>query len=559
VLCRHARPRLDWLVGFLAAGAAWAAGQVVACVVGGVWLVQELLIHPNARIGASDEGLSRVAEVVAALVYGLNLTTLLILRGMGMPLRQVDGSTSKALEFSPLLQVGVTVVAVSVLVLAGYLAQTALRRRYDPVRVVTRMSVSVAVLTTVLSRVALLRVHAAGSTGGITASTFWVFLVSLVEAGVLGSVGAQLALRGSLPTERVWGLRWFSGPVLGTIDVADTGDAGVEAVAPKVWSRTLTTAVAALVVVPLLLATVVPAVVGRESPAAAVRRYLEHIGNKDAAGVARDVRVPEGGDELLSAKAAAAMIRENPRQIEDVKIGETHTTGDTTVVEVTFRENGTALYRSFEVAKAKHRRRLGFFPVWVVVLPSVQVSIQVPAGTGDVTVDGLRLPAARPGNEVTVEVLDGPHYVKVAESGLLGAVANRIDTARERRVTLEARLSARGEGMVQDAVRAYFEGCAKSSSISTSGCLQNIYPRGYEQQNVAWSLKGDPTGDLKTALGADGVVFATGSYTMTVTYDWSSPGFFSPPETGHEADEATGTYYLRFAIDGDKLRLISVY
>lgn len=557
VLTRHARSRLDWLVGFVAAGAAWAIGQLVACVVGGAWLVQQLVTEPNMRIGESSEGLSRIAVVVGAVVYGMNFTTVLLLRGMGVPLRQVDGERSESLELSALLQLGATAVAVAVLVLAGYLAQAAVRRRFDTVRVVTRTAVCFALLAVLLSRVALLRSEAGGETFGTTASIPWVFLIALLEAAVLGMVGSQLALRGSLPIERVRGLRWFTGPVLGHVDPLDTEpDAQPEAVPPRHWNRKLTAALAALVVIPLAAVTVVPALVGRQSPAEAVRRYLDHVDGGDGAAVAADIAVPDGAGELVSAEAATAMVRENPRRIENVQIGETRTSGGTTVVEATFEEDGRAVRRTFEVAKAKGRRHFGFWGVWVVVPTTTRISIDVPVGGGALTVDGLRMPAARPGDTVTVEVLDGLHRVRMAASGLLEAVDRRVDTTRERRLVLQPRLSDKGKGVVKDAVLAYFGECAKTTSIRPTGCPQSVFPRGSEQQNVSWSLQGDPTADLETELRSDGVVLATGSFTMTVTYDWTYPGFFGPPETGHESTDDAGTYYLRFAIDGNRVKLV---
>jgi hypothetical protein len=261
------------------------------------------------------------------------------------------------------------------------------------------------------------------------------------------------------------------------------------------------------------------------SPASAVEQYLgaTETGNAATAWAAAQIEAPAKpvDAKLLNQAALQAALAGTRANYQGLGLGTTTfgSGGGTATVGYSYRRLGATHQAAAIVERDSNERRLGFYPVWRVVVSPALLSFNLPPGGGTVSIDGqpLSLPT---GKTFTVAVLPLPHRVELQASAMLQGDSQSVDSTDasgvETKVSFSAKLTASGTQKAGDAIKAAFAVCAAATSLRPEACPQSDSQPLADQPR--WQLIGDPTADLAVALDASQQLAATGYYQMIFGY-----------------------------------------
>lgn len=321
---------------------------------------------------------------------------------------------------------------------------------------------------------------------------------------------------------------------------------------------------AAAVVVLIVLGIAGNVVLGNlSSPEAVASDYISAIGSNDADRIWSDstFRTTTAGsifggpapfviaskDELATMLGIPQNRHSGRDSIQSTKVADDG--AGNVLVSAKYNNGGHAAADSLTLTRDPASKKFGFYPYWRVVLPLgfVDLSSQLPGGT--VSLDGIGVPQATN----LVATLIGAHKVSIGATLVFAADTETVlvTTGQPAPANFKVNLTAAAMTQAVTLVKNAFADCAKVTTLQPQNCPQSVYTYG-AQEPVAWTLVGDPTGDLKLGLNNNGqtpTVTGTGHFMMTVAYKDNS----TPPRAAHRFSGAP--YEATFDVSGATLTL----
>ncbi len=260
------------------------------------------------------------------------------------------------------------------------------------------------------------------------------------------------------------------------------------------------------------------------TPDGAVRAYLGALQAGDASTAWAQVQVeaPTASatatlTDQASMRAALAVGRPD---IKSFSIdGTTDTNTSTAIVKFTYATSSGGKQAQFVVVKSG-QTRFGIFAVWRVLLTPTLLQINLPGGSGPVSIDGKRLSLAA--GKLNIAVLPVFHNIQFAGTQILAASSLSVDAffSQAQAVAYSPKLTEAGVAKVKAAVKAGFESCSRQTSANariSSPCPQDIQ----DSFNLSgqWSVVGDPIGDMAVSFDQAMNASAVGHYQMVFAYN----------------------------------------
>jgi hypothetical protein len=509
---------LEWVNAAAAVLAGWALACAVAVAGIVVAVIVELAIHP--KLSSSGTSLSSVGGAALALLYLLNIAAATVVKGTGVALHS-SNSGHHTVGLPLVVQLLASVVTAGWFVAAGFLARSKMRNRYTALGFAGRVAVPVMAVTLLTGFEALPRYLFGGKVYGLSFPLFWAMLFSGAEATALSLVGAHLALRHpSLLNERPV-LSWFSDGNRADPD----GLLRLPGGGRLPWSPRIAVGCGAVFGVAVLAVGSMVALSHRYSAAAATRAYLSAVEHHNVSALATHLQLDSGTEvggiqTLVTPAGVRATLGATLPPVSGFTIKRTTLAGDTATVQVSISSEGDS--KNSSVTLRKVGRRMFFWPGWLVVPTTSELDITRSPLGGALSVDGL--PVGTPSGQLTrVRVLAARHRVHMAASAFIAAGNADADTSSggTQQVRMPISLTPAGTDAVRAAVLGYLRGCAGATTAAPADCPQQVdrfLLNGDAQENLQWSLAGDPTSSLSINVNADGSIEASGYVEMSLTY-----------------------------------------
>jgi hypothetical protein len=298
---------------------------------------------------------------------------------------------------------------------------------------------------------------------------------------------------------------------------------------PTMPSRTGLVAFCAIV--GLLLAASVPVLVARAvffGPDDAVRGYFHALAarNADAAWAAlAPGNVDRSADPLLRGDALRDPGYTPPRKLAVDKL--TVHAGNA-VVDIRFEVAGAPQVAAMKVVRG---RATNLLQRWHIEdgLRYLPVAVSYPAG---IQVAGTRLNASDQG--VRVSAFPGSYAVTLPDNPLVEADPVTVVAGSGAAAVLQPRVKASAGPEIEKQVRAYLDGCARSTDLAPKGCPFRTSSY-YDVTDVAWRITRYPTltmqpsadGSVYVKSADEGQVEVSGRTTSTTSPIFATSGSFA--------------------------------
>lgn len=286
---------------------------------------------------------------------------------------------------------------------------------------------------------------------------------------------------------------------------------------PRPWRRRRNQIGAGLLVLILILGFVGNNLIARQyTPDGAVRQYLTALQSGDAStawGVVQVAGPAQAPAAALIDKAAfqAALAASRPDLKNFDVTGTTNADAGTAIVSFSYGTSSGSRQGKFVVQRSGEKR-LAFYPVWHLVITPATLEINLPKGSAGITIDGKAL--ALPAGKSKVAVLPLAHEIQFNGTQMLATQTVAVDTflALGQSVAYQPALTVAGTEKAKNAIKAYFDGCAKQTSSNPD---PQVCPQGANgQASGHWQLVGDPTQDLAIGVDPDLNIAGLGHYQM---------------------------------------------
>ncbi len=260
------------------------------------------------------------------------------------------------------------------------------------------------------------------------------------------------------------------------------------------------------------------------TPDGAVRAYLGALQSGDASTAWAQVQV-----EAPTAPAAVTLTDQGSMRAAlavgrpDIKSfgidGTTGTNTSTAIVKFTYATSSGGKQAQFVVVKSG-QTRFGIFGVWHVLLTPTLLQVNLPGGSGAVSIDGKQL-SLQPGKS-TIAVLPVFHKLQFGATQILAASTLSVDAffSQPQPVAYSPELTTVGVAKVKAAVKAGFVFCSRQTSANariSSPCPQDI-PDSFNLSGQ-WSVVGDPIADIAVSFDQAMNASAVGHYQMVFAYN----------------------------------------
>src|SRR6266566_1185551 len=259
------------------------------------------------------------------------------------------------------------------------------------------------------------------------------------------------------------------------------------------------------------------------TPEGALRAYLNALqsGNATQAWSQIEISTPASSanatlTDQAALQAALATAKADFRNFDIT--GTTNLDANTAQLAATFDTSKGSKQAKILVNRSGDKR-LGFYPIWRVVLAPALLTVTLPKGAAGVSVDGRSL-ALAPGKS-RLAVLPVPHKIVFNSTPLLAQQTVGVDTflAGDQTVIYHPSLTEAGMAKAKSAVTGYFNDvCAKQTSPSPDRATCPQSTGTYLLYSGLWHLVGDPTQDMALTSDADQNIAAVGHFQMDFAY-----------------------------------------
>ena len=297
----------------------------------------------------------------------------------------------------------------------------------------------------------------------------------------------------------------------------------------RVWRQRRYQIGAGILALIVILGLVGNNVIARQyTPDGAVRQFLTALQSGDASAAWSEIQVSVPAQSAAvtltdeaSLRAALATARPDLKSFDVT--GATSTDASTAIVNFSYETSSGSKHGKFIVQRSGEKR-FAFYPVWSLVIKPTLLQITLPKGSDGITFDGKAL--AIPDGKSTIAVLPLAHKLQFNGTQMLAVQTIAVDAflASGQSVAYQPKLTAAGVDKAKNAIKAYFDNCAKLTSANPDPgtCPQSI--SSYLPKSGHWQLIGDPTQDLTVVVDKDLNVAGVGHYQMAFAYPGSSQG-----------------------------------
>jgi hypothetical protein len=300
------------------------------------------------------------------------------------------------------------------------------------------------------------------------------------------------------------------------------------AIRPPLWLRRRYQLAAFVALIAIIAAVVANNVLGRQYTAdGAVRQYLGALQAGDAATAWSEIQVsaptvPATASLTDRASLQAALAAGKPDLKNYAITGTTTRDASTSIVDVSYDTSRGTKQAKFVVQRSGETH-FGFYPVWHLVITPTVLSLTLPKGSANVTIDGKVI--ALPDGKSAVAVLPVLHKLQFDGTQILAAQTVTVDAffSSGQSVGYQPQFTAVGSVKAKAAVKSAFANCAQQTSpnADSGACPETV--GFYLPVSGQWQLLGDPTQDLTISLDKDMNVAGVGHYQMVFVYQ--SPGY----------------------------------
>lgn len=260
------------------------------------------------------------------------------------------------------------------------------------------------------------------------------------------------------------------------------------------------------------------------SPDRAALDYLNAQSRGDAAAMWSAAIYQSGsgtGGELLSKPALTKML-DDPvnRALSDIRVSDSARIDDSNyAITVELKHDGQDSTVLLHVRKDASRSNWIIYPAWRIVVPASAIVITGYKFAGAVTIDGFASGVTDASG--SVEVLPGRHHIVLESTDIFAGDTQIVDASTNAVVTFKATLSSAATTAVNKAISDLFVSCASAHQVRPAGCPNYSYALGDHQSDVAWSLIGDPTANMRLAIGDQlDTITASGQWKMRLSYTY---------------------------------------
>jgi len=320
--------------------------------------------------------------------------------------------------------------------------------------------------------------------------------------------------------------------------------------------RNLAIAIVAVVVVGLGLIVANIILSSRYGPSKPVLAYISALQHHNAlaafdqlapqqAGVASNfsayLLTRDGIAKQLSSNSLAS-VPSDPTLVS-VKMG---SGGSNASVDVAYTLAGQRLTTTYQVQKIEGQSNALFYPVWKMTPPIATLQISTPSSVSSVLVNNI--PVSVTNGSASVAVLPGRSRVVMNATVLLyggSQTASPPQPGDTASVRFAAKVLPSAIASANKALDAAFAQCATSTSLSPSNCpFSDSQGYGSQVTNVIWEEGAAPSTTANWTLSSrQGVLQASGSLPMSVTYLVTTPGLFgSPAQETSQTDQVEAQY-----------------
>ena len=254
----------------------------------------------------------------------------------------------------------------------------------------------------------------------------------------------------------------------------------------------------------------------------AALEYITELGAGDASTAFADVSVydtvaAEPTTKFLTAAALKAQLAlpENQMKVSAARVTSHQELGDQASVIVSYSDRGHQQSRTLTLVRDPGSRHFLIYPVWRVLIVSQILELAIPSAMGEVTIDGLKVPAAAK----SLSVFPGVHEVATSANAVFAASILKVDAASSTydaiKVAPTPKLAPGVEAQGKALIAGVFARCPQDTVLD--GCVRTLYP------TTDFKLIGDPTTDATFSVSASGEVQATGHYRMISSEPTSDP------------------------------------
>jgi len=285
------------------------------------------------------------------------------------------------------------------------------------------------------------------------------------------------------------------------------------------------------------------------SPDGVVRQYLSALQGGDASSAWGLIQVTPADPaqlSLLDKAALAAALGDSRPDIRSLAITDTKTV-DAATAQVNFSyETASGTKQGSFIVQRTGENKVGIYPGWHVVVTPVVLQVNLPPGSGGVSIDGKTLAVA---GATHIAVLPVSHRLRFAGTSMVSGQTINVDAFSNAAptVTYGAALTSAGTARAKAAVAAAFQACAKQVESRPDGCPQRI-ENAFTGQ---WQVIGDPTADLRVAPDQNFNLVATGHFQMVFNY----------PEdgvTGPRHEPSGGGYSAQLSLTPNDITVSSI-
>jgi hypothetical protein len=260
------------------------------------------------------------------------------------------------------------------------------------------------------------------------------------------------------------------------------------------------------------------------SPERAVLDYLNAQSRGDAGAMwsTATYQSASGTAGQLLSKAALTKMLDDPvnRALSDIHVSDSARIDDSNyAITVQLKHDGQDSTVLLHVRKDASKSNWIIYPAWRIVVPASAIVITGYRFAGAVMIDGFASGITDASG--SVEVLPGRHHIVLEPTDIFAGDTQIVDAATNAVVTFKATLSSAATTAVNKAISDLFVRCASAHQVRPAGCPNYSYTLGDHQSDVAWSLIGDPTANMRLAIGNQlDTVTASGQWKMHLSYTY---------------------------------------
>jgi hypothetical protein len=308
-------------------------------------------------------------------------------------------------------------------------------------------------------------------------------------------------------------------------------------------------AAAAVVVVGVVAVSVISSTY--YTPERAAQDYVDAVADGDVDVIAAAI---PGDDELSPALLTTDVVDGVADRPTDYTVGEITTFGGDALVEVTAEDGvGGESYLTVE----KGDKKFGLFQEWEVVEGLTSTLNISTDGAGDMSVNGVAVPAPDEGYGSFV-VLPGTYSVDpFAGNEWLQGAASEVEVPLGGFASPDIASPQPSDAFTQQVdqtISAWLEECMDNPEADPEGCPQSTYVFG-DVRDLTWELSESPTVDYDFFSPSFPMsLYVTGG-SATATYEVDESYGFGPKEWAEETDESSLDFSVEVDLIGDQLEV----